>query len=89
MNLQLALQQEYEMRHLPAIVLIRFDGTPVKWPEFIDSFHQNTHTKVTFTDNIRMARLISLLDGGRRQESCTVNWIKRIILCISVKILEK
>ena len=67
MNLQLALQQEYEMRHLPAIVLIRFDGTPVKWPEFIDSFHQNTHTKVTFTDNIRMARLITLLDGDAKK----------------------
>ena len=26
MNLQLALQQMYEMRHLPAIELIQFDG---------------------------------------------------------------
>ena len=67
MNLQLALQREYEMRHLPAIILIRFDGTPVKWPEFIDSFHQNTHTKVTLTDNIRMVRLISLLDGDAKK----------------------
>ena len=50
------------MRHLPAIELIRFDGSPARWPEFIDSFHQNIHSKVTFTDNIRM-RLISLLDG--------------------------
>ena len=28
MKLQLALQQEYEMRHLPAIELIRLDGSP-------------------------------------------------------------
>ena len=54
------------MRHLPAIELIRFDGRPVKWPEFIDSFHQNIHSKVTFTDNIRMTRLI-LLDGDAKE----------------------
>ena len=51
MNLQLALQQEYEMRHLPAIELIRFDGSPEKWPEFIDSFYQNIHSKITFSNN--------------------------------------
>ena len=67
MNLQLALQQEYERRHLPAIELIRFDGSPAKWPEFIDSFRQNIHSKVTFTDNIRMMRLISLLDGDAKK----------------------
>ena len=54
------------MRHLPAIELIRFDGSPARWPEFIDSFHQNIHSKVTFTDNIRM-RLISLLDGDAKK----------------------
>ena len=67
MNLQLALQQEYEIRHLPAIELIRFDGSPSKWPEFIDNFHQNIHSKVTFTGNIRMMRLISLLDGDTKK----------------------
>ena len=67
MNLQLALQQEYEIRHLPAIESIRFDGSPSKWPEFIDSFHQNIHSKVTFTGNIRMMRLISLLDGDTKK----------------------
>ena len=54
------------MRHLPAIELIRFDGSPARWPEFIDSFPQNIHSKVTFTDNIRM-RLISLLDGDAKK----------------------
>ena len=67
MNLQFALQQEYEMRHLAAIELIQFDGSPAKWPEFIDSFHQNIHSKVTFTDNIRMTELISLLDGDAKK----------------------
>ena len=65
-NLQLSLQQEYEMRYLSAIELIRFDGSPAKWPECIHSFHQNIHSKVTFTDNIRM-RLISLLDGDAKK----------------------
>ena len=67
MNLQLALQQEYKMRHLPAIELIRFDGSPARWPKFIDSLHQNVNSKVTFTDNIRMMRLISLLDGDAKK----------------------
>ena len=35
------------MRYLPVIELIRFDGSPAKWPEFIDSFYQNMHSKVT------------------------------------------
>ena len=67
MKLQLALQQEYEMRHLPAIELIRLDGSPAKWLEFIDIFHQNMHSKVTVTDNIRMMRLISWLDGDAKK----------------------
>ena len=67
MNLQLLLQQEYEMRNLPAIELIRFDRSPAKWPEYIHSFHQNIHSKVTFTDNIRMMRLINLLDGDAKK----------------------
>ena len=55
------------MRHLPAIELIRFDGSPAKWPKCIHSFHENIHSKVTFTGNIRMMRLISLLDGDAKK----------------------
>ena len=55
------------MRHLPPIESMRFDGSPAQWPEFIDSFHQNTHSKVIFTDNIRMMKLISLLDGDAKK----------------------
>ena len=67
MNLQLALQEEYEMRHLPARELIGFDERPAKWPLFIHSFHHNIHPKVTFNDSMRMMRLISLLDGDAIQ----------------------
>ena len=55
------------MRHLPPIVSMRLDGSPAQWPEFIDSFHQNIHSKVIFTDNIRMVKLISLLDGDAKK----------------------
>ena len=47
--------------------LIRFNGNPVLWPEFTDNFYQNVHSKMTFSDNIRMTRLISLLDGDAKR----------------------
>ena len=47
--------------------LIRFNRNPVFWPEFIDNFYQNVHSKMTFSDNIRMTRLISLLDGDAKR----------------------
>ena len=39
-----------------------YNGNPVFWPDFIDKIYQNVHSKVTFSDNIPMTRLISLLD---------------------------
>ena len=65
--MQLALKQEYEARHLPTMELMRFNGNPVLWPEFIDNFYQNVHSKMIFSDNIRMTRLISLLDGDAKR----------------------
>ena len=67
MDMQLALKLEYEARHLPAIELMRFNWNPVFWPEFIDNFYQNVHSKMKFSDNIRMTRLISLLDGDAKR----------------------
>ena len=66
MDMQLALKQEYEARHLPAMELMSFNGNLVLWPEFIDNFYQNVHSKMTFSDNIRMIRLINLLDGDAK-----------------------
>ena len=54
MDMQLALNQEYKARHLQVVELMRFNGNPV---------YLNVHSKMTFSDNIRMTRLISLLDG--------------------------
>ena len=67
MDMQLALKQEYEARQLPAMELIRFNGNPILWPEFIGNFYQNVHSKMTFSDNITMTRLISLLDGHAKR----------------------
>ena len=61
--MQLALKQEYEAKHLPAMELMHFNGNPEVWPQLIDNFYQNVHSKMTFLDNIRMTRLISSLDG--------------------------
>ena len=67
MDMQLALKQEYEAKHLPAMELMRFNWNPVFWPEFIDNSDQNVHSKMTFSDNIRMTSLISLLDEDAKK----------------------
>ena len=64
-NLSMAqlLQWEFETRNLPAIELVRFDGNPCKWPDFIQNFKSRVHDKRSFNDSIRMERLISVLNG--------------------------
>ena len=74
MDMQLALKQEYEARHVPAMELIRFNGNPVLWSVFIDNFYQNVHSKMTFLDNIRMIRLISLLDRDAKRAIQSIGW---------------
>ena len=41
----LALQQEFESRNLPPVSIIRFDGNPSRWPEFIENFFTRVHSK--------------------------------------------
>ena len=66
-NLQLALKQEYESRHLPPIELRHFNGNSSVWPEFIENFRNRVHFKVTFDDNMRMDRLMSVLEGDAKR----------------------
>ena len=66
------LRWEYESRNLPAIELQRFDGTPAKWPEFIENFKIRVHNKLTFDDNTRMERLLSVLDGEAKRSIQTI-----------------
>ena len=59
-NLTLALQQDVDLHNLPSIPLIRFDGNPSKWPEFVENFFtRRVHLKQTFDDNTRMISLLS------------------------------
>ena len=51
-NFTLALQQEVDSDNLPPIPLIRFEGNPSKWPEFIENIFTRVHSKQTFDDNM-------------------------------------
>ena len=56
------LKQELESRHLLPIDLLRFSGSPAEWPELIENFFSPVHQKSSFDNNLRMLKLISVLD---------------------------
>ena len=58
---------ELESKTLLPIELTRFDGDHWKWPDFIQNFENRVHEKQSFTDDIRMERLISVLDGDAKR----------------------
>ena len=82
------MQQEVDSRNLPLIPLIRFDGNPSKWPEFIENFFKRVHSKQTFDDNTRMIRLLNTLD---REAKRTVGAIgcNKIFYATALKTLKK
>ena len=43
--------------------LVRFEGNLCKWPDFIQNFKACVHDKGSFTDNICMEQLLSMLSG--------------------------
>ena len=43
--------------------LFRFEGNLCKWPDFIQNFKACVHDKGSFTDNICMEQLLSMLSG--------------------------
>ena len=47
--------------------LFRFDGDPCKWSDFIQNFKNRVHDKRSFTDDIRMERLLNVLDGEAKR----------------------
>ena len=61
------LQWKFGTRNVPAIELVRFDGNPCKWPDFIQNFKSRVHDKRSFNDSIPMERLISVLDDGAKR----------------------
>ena len=62
-----ALRHEFESKNLPAIELVKFNGDSSKWPEFIENFSRRIHFKLSFTDNDRMERLLSVLTGEAKK----------------------
>ena len=66
-----ALHQELESRQLLPIELMTFDGNPSQWPEFIADFKERVHLKQTFSDQMRVERLLNIVrdDAKRSVES--------------------
>ena len=68
----LLLQRECETRDLPAINLMRFDGDSKQWRNFIQNFKHRVHNKISFSDSVRMDRLLSVLDGEAKRVVSTI-----------------
>ena len=64
---QEAIKQEFELRNLPPVDLLRFDGNPVHWPKFIDNFYHRIHKKLLFNDSLHMDHLMNSLDGEAKR----------------------
>ena len=62
-----ALRYEFESKTLPVVELTKFNGDSSKWPEFIENFSRRIHFKLSFTDNDRMERLLSVLTGEAKK----------------------
>ena len=62
-----ALRFEFESKNLPTIELVKFNGDSSRWPEFIENFARRVHFKLSFSDNDRMERLLSVLTGEARK----------------------
>ena len=44
-----------------------FSRNPVEWPEFVECFRNNIHSKVTFNSDIRIARLLRVFEGDAKK----------------------
>ena len=61
------LRREFESRNLSPIELKRFNGDLEQWPEFIENFYSRVHRMASLDDNLRMDRLLSVLDGEAKR----------------------
>ena len=64
---QQVLQREFESRNLPPTELKRFDGNPELWPKFNETFYSRVHRMASFNNNLKMDRLLSVLDGDAKR----------------------
>ena len=69
---KLAIQRDFESRNLP-MPLCRFNGNSSNWRGFIECFYSRVHCKRTFDDNMRMTRLLSVLDGEAKKVVKTIS----------------
>ena len=69
---QEAIKQELELRNLPPVDLLRFNGNPVQWPEFIDNFYHRIHENLSFNYNLRINHLMNSLDSQAKKSIKTV-----------------
>ena len=67
------MQKDIESRSLPPIDVLRFDGDPSKWPEFIDNFKTKFQMQVIFNDSMQMERLYSALDGVAKKAVSSID----------------
>ena len=61
------LERDLESRNFPPMELLWFNGNPSHWPELIQCFKERVHMKRTFSDSLRMERLLSVLDGDAKR----------------------
>ena len=69
---QQVLQRELESRNLPPIELRRFDGKTELWPEFIENFYSRVHRMASFGNNLKMDRLLRVLDGDAKRSILSI-----------------
>ena len=82
------MQKDIESRSLPRIDVLRFDGNPRKWPEFIENFKTRVHMKVTFNDSVQMERLHSVLDDDAKKAVSSIG-TKSITYAATLKTLQR
>ena len=68
--------------------LLRFSGNPAEWPEFIEKFFSRVRQKSSFDNNLRILRLISVLDGEAKRVIAAIG-SNSIFYATALKTLKK
>ena len=66
-NLVNAFHQELKTRNLPVLNLVSFEENSSNWFEFLPDFKRRVHFKRSFSDNMCMERLLSVLKGEAKK----------------------
>ena len=88
LSAQQVLQRQFDSRNLPPIELKRFDGNPELWPEFIENFYSRVHRMASFDNNLKMDRLLSVLDGDAKRSIQSIG-SSRIFYATALKALKR